>query len=573
MATPPFMAGPSGVGQPAPAVPSGGGQQQQPDQSQVAQLIAKILSSQQGGAKLAQPVPAPVPEAPHGKTLVGKHTGAANLGTAIGTAIQGAVHQQKQAKLAHAESQWNQMTTLMQDQSPEGKQKLNSWMMANQKDLKNMAKALNQDWLNPEKTDVWKQGLGATLKQHQNKQNAMQGIMSTFKTLIGKANAPRPDLSQDQSKQMNQEILSKAPTSTQQDPQALEAQAKAVADLNKSQADLTRAQTEAKDKYQIQPTGTGTVVAIDKSDPTKVIQVTDDKGNAITAAPKGVQQGGKVAMVNGVPIGVSKTVNGKVTTITPGDPNWTGEDAKLYQAATGATAASNATKDHRIQLAGQSRALSYMQSRMYPVLNADGTEGFANAQDIIKNPKQFAPLSPAVKVKSQQAIFQDLHYTAGQLNEAINDLGDQGFDAKSRGQLLIAMRSNDPHAALSEFLSSEGASTLTDKQVNYATAVVAATEGAMMLRNLGGMGAGSDTLREAIAKMIPSAGTPSSKYAKRQMELYQGQIDRLEKAVPRIPGGGAAKSGPPQGAVSIGTGKDGKDYYLDGSGKSLGPAN
>lgn len=543
MATPPFMAGPSGVGQPTPAVPAGNGQQQ-PVQDQVQQLIAKILSSQQNGQHLAQPVPKPVPPAAHPQTLVGKHTGAANLGTAIGSTIQTAIHDQKQAKLAHAESQWNQMTTLMQDQSPEGKQKLNSWMMANQKDLKNMAKALNQDWLNPEKTDVWKQGLGATLKQHQNKQQAMQGIMSTFKTLIGKANAPRPDLSQDQSKQMNQEILSKAPTTTQQDPKALESQASAVANLQRSQADLTRAQTEAKDKYKYVTTSEGKIYAIDNTDPTKKIEVTDKDNKPLVAAPKGVQQGGKVAMVNGIPIGVTKTVNGKVTTITPGDENWTEEDAKLYQSATGATAASNAQKDHRIQLAGQSRALSYMQSRMYPVLNADGTEGFANAQDIIKNPKQFAPLSPAVKVKSQQAIFQDLHYTAQQLNQAIADLGDQGFDAKSRGQLLLAMRSNDPHAALSEFLSSEGASTLTDKQVNYATAVVAATEGAMMLRNLGGMGAGSDTLREAIAKMIPSAGTPSTKYAQRQMELYQGQIDRLEKAVPSIPsnsGSGAAK--------------------------------
>jgi hypothetical protein len=260
LATPPFMAGPSGVDQQTPSVPTGAPQQGQPGQDQVQQLIAKILSSQQSGQHLARPVPAPVPPGGNSQTLVGKHTGFANLGNAIGSTIQTAIHNQKQSKLAHAESQWNQMTTLMQDQSPQGKQKLDAWMMANQKDLKNMAKALNQDWLNPEKTDVWKQGLGSTLKQHQNKQQAMQGIMSTFKTLIGKANAPRPDLSADQSKQMNQEILSKAPTAQGGlSPDAekflmetMKEDAKSKADDKKAAADDKRQQEKEQfEKYKI----------------------------------------------------------------------------------------------------------------------------------------------------------------------------------------------------------------------------------------------------------------------------------------------------------------------------------
>jgi hypothetical protein len=567
MATPPFF--------PNPAVPQSGGQPStpppvgatpgtlagptgQPQEDPVQKILKQLLQGAQQRPQIASGTPAPVPGAPpQHQPLVGPHTGSANLGRAISSLVQGVAHFDKAKKFAAAKSDWTDVLTSTQKyMKPDGTIDPKAFqdpavmqVLGDPKKLKRMAKALNQDWLNP-KPDEYADGLKAALKQHTDKQQAMTGLKGTIQQMIQHIKGGGQQQQQQVSPEGAAKIMQRAPIGQpQQDPQQAARTMQSGAEMVKAQADLTRAQTEAKDKWQIQPTGTGTIVAIDRSDPTKVVQVTDEKGNKITAAPKGAQSGGKVAMVNNVPIGVSKTVNGKTTTITPGDPNWTADDDKLYHAATAATAASNAGKDHRIQLAGQSRALSYMQSRMYPVLNADGTEGFANAQQITKDPGNFAPLTGAVKVKSQQAIFQDLHYTSGQLAEAIDGLGEQGFDAKSRAQLLLALRSNDPRSALSEFLSSEGAASLTDAQMNYATALTAATEGAMMLRNLGGMGAGSDTLREAIAKMIPGAGTPSQKYAKRQLELYNGQVSRLEKAVPNIPGGsggGAAPQGGPK---------------------------
>jgi hypothetical protein len=186
-----------------PTVGEGGG-------DQVLKIIQDILSKGQR-PQLAQPVPAPVPQNEPVARQSGKFSGPANLGAFIQNTIQGAVSAQKQQKLAHAESQWNAMATLMQDQSPEGPQKLQNWFIANQKDLKNMAKALNQDWLNPEKTDVWKQALGTTLQNQQKKQGAAQGMMQLFKHLIGKATQPQPNLTPEQQKQMSGEIQAKAP--------------------------------------------------------------------------------------------------------------------------------------------------------------------------------------------------------------------------------------------------------------------------------------------------------------------------------------------------------------------------
>lgn len=93
------------------------------------------------------------------------------------------------------------------------------------KKLKNMAKALNQDWLNPEKTTVYGEALKKVASQTQQKdgqkQQAKQGIMGMFKKLIGERQQ-KPQLSPDDQKRMEQEIISKAPTQVVNDPKLLQ---------------------------------------------------------------------------------------------------------------------------------------------------------------------------------------------------------------------------------------------------------------------------------------------------------------------------------------------------------------
>jgi hypothetical protein len=83
------------------------------------------------------------------------------------------------------------------------------------KKLKNMAKALNQDWLNPEKTTVYGEALKRVANEEQQtgakKQQAKTGIQNLFKKLIGQGK-PQPQLTPDEQKRMEQEIISKAPT-------------------------------------------------------------------------------------------------------------------------------------------------------------------------------------------------------------------------------------------------------------------------------------------------------------------------------------------------------------------------
>lgn len=182
---------------------------------QLDNLIKVILSSQQQRKTLPQPVPNPVPgqvstEIPD-YMKQGRAWGPERFMSGLGTTIRNSISQYKAGQLAKAESEWNQLSTLMQDSSPEGNQKTQAWLISNQKALKGMSKALNQDWLNPEKTTVYNQALNKMLAQQGKKAEAKQGMMDLFKKLIGRANQPRPQLDQTQQAGMAQEIMGKAP--------------------------------------------------------------------------------------------------------------------------------------------------------------------------------------------------------------------------------------------------------------------------------------------------------------------------------------------------------------------------
>ena len=150
----------------------------------------------------------------------------------IGALISNAVQKQKQDQLLKAEGDWTYLQSAMNElygaqqsgdpQAIKAAQAKVDVMMNDPKKLKNMAKALNQDWLAPEKTTVYGEALknvtAKSKQSEQQKQQAKQGIMSIFKKLIGRQQEPQ--LSPEQRQQMGREIQAKAPT-TATDPTQL----------------------------------------------------------------------------------------------------------------------------------------------------------------------------------------------------------------------------------------------------------------------------------------------------------------------------------------------------------------
>ena len=205
-----------------PASPLGGGPAGAPP-DQMAQLLKMIIAGAQQRPHLQGATsPAPVPPgAPQHETLVGKNTGFANLGNMIGSTIQNAVHYDRAKKLAAATSDWNDLLTSTQKYiKPDGSIDEKAYqdpavmqILGDPKKLKLMAKSLNQDWLNP-KPDLYADARQIALKNHTEKQGALQGLKSLFSDMnqrIRGQGQQQPQMTDQQRQAMARDVMSRAP--------------------------------------------------------------------------------------------------------------------------------------------------------------------------------------------------------------------------------------------------------------------------------------------------------------------------------------------------------------------------
>src|SRR5882724_5510723 len=140
--------------------------------------------------------------------------------------IQNAVAKKKESELLKAEGDWtylqsalNELYAAQASKDPQAIQQAQAKVdvvMSDPKKLKNMAKALNQDWLNPEKTTVYGEALkkvnAKTQQTDAQKQQAATGIKALFQKLI--QGQQKPQLTPEQTQAMGREVQAKAPTTT-----------------------------------------------------------------------------------------------------------------------------------------------------------------------------------------------------------------------------------------------------------------------------------------------------------------------------------------------------------------------
>ena len=183
------------------------------------------------------------------------------------------------------------------------------------------------------------------------------------------------------------------------------------------------------------------------------------------------------------------------------------------------------------------------------------------------------------QLKNREGVFDEIKYTSSQFDDALRGMTDNDFKTLPRAQIAMALQDRDPRSAMSQLVGSEVGATLTPAQMNYVTGLSSLQESAMSLRSIAGMGQGSDTLRNAIIRMLPSGATPSIPYARRQMDLFNGEVNALHTPIPlsiqkSMGGGGQANptaSSKPAGATHTGISSvDGKKYWLDANQKKLG---
>lgn len=217
---------------------------------------------------------------------------------------------------------------------------------------------------------------------------------------------------------------------------------------------------------------------------------------------------------------------------------------KLGQKLTPDEQADKFAYEHQKTLVGNAsstiRVEGMMASREYPVINKQtGQLEMRNAADINRNPGLFAPSGQGSKDQNSLGVFDDIHFNVNQTRQAIDKLNTT-FDAATRAQLALALRTSDPRSALGSFINSSAAKTLTPDQVDYVTALASLMENSMALRSVAGMGQGSNELREAILRALPGPTTPSKEYAQRQLRLFEGTLNRLEAPARKRVGNAAA---------------------------------
>jgi hypothetical protein len=585
VATPPFLPSPGGAPSGGTADPS----------AQVGEMTKRLLATLAQASQRKQfagtPVPAAVPgqQDPNAARNIGMNTANPHAWSkqrfmaGLATSIQNAVSKQKEQKLLKAEADWsylqsglNELYAAQAANDPKAAAAAQSKIdvvMGDPKKMKEMAKALNQDWLNPEKTTVYGEALkkvNANIDQktaeEQKKQQAAQGIKGLFQKLLQRKQEPQ--LTDEQKKEMGKEIQAKAPTSTA--GMSVKEQTEAA----KGILDLEKAVKEARENYATVVSPDGKVWAYNKTNPKDAYQLRDaETGKEITGQTKSTTAPKVVANGN-VPYAVVR--GGK--TVTPDSPEWTKEDQTLFDGALGAARQKQqlrippeigdqigappdprdySKRDSDPQYAADlreygkkamelemkkasasavARAKAQNDYKIVEVTdydeNGDPVTHFTTGKAALEGGLSSA--TQGAKNLSRSKQIEDIKVSSDKLRDAVTNI-DKPFSPKQIALMQEALKAGDESIASAEMqaLANE---QLTDKQFQAALWIKHLNERAMSLRNIAGMGQGAQDTRDAIRSLLPNMGTGSAERMKTMLDAFDNQVRILGSGVPKAGG-------------------------------------
>jgi hypothetical protein len=215
-----------------------------------------------------------------------------------------------------------------------------------------------------------------------------------------------------------------------------------------------------------------------------------------------------------------------------------------------------------------------------PMIVLDTANGNAPAAmtfgEMLKNPTRYMPAVEADKALAKENLMADIAGTSKLTRNSINDMED--FPEEMKAKIVLAMKADDPHAALDQLIASGAVGSLTDKQQNFLIATRQLAENAMAMRTILGAGQGSEDMRNAIRETLPGLLSPDKSYALRQLDAFDNTIQRLHRGVPKVQlrtdlDGGASTNVAPKGAThkTEYPKKSGNWFYVDKDGNNLGP--
>jgi hypothetical protein len=595
-----------------PTLPSFGGSASTPDPSmQVNDMAKKIMDSlaraQTQKTFAGTPVPGAVPgmQDPNAARKIGMDTanphawGFQRFAAGVATSIRNGVAKQKEQKLLKAEADWtylqsglNELYAAQASGDPKAvaaAQRKVDLVTSDPKKLKEMGKALNQDWLDPEKTTVYGEALkkvGAKQKQTDaqdaQKQQAAAGIKGLFQKLMMRGK-PQPELTDEQKKQMSAEIVAKAPTAT------AGASLKDQAEAAKAVLDVEKASKEARETYSVQIGADGTAWAWNKNDPRDAFKLHDYKSGEVLTGQLKQGAAPRVAMNAGVPYALIR--GGKA--LTPASPEWTDADQTLWDSAKDSSRikqnlkipteiadqlppppdpANYPQKDH--DTAYRKDLKEYGERAMDLEMKKSSASAIARAKaqndyklvevtdyDKDGNPythftlgkvalaQDLSSATQGAKNLSRSKQIEDIQASSKNLRDSIQKM-DKAFSPKQIALMQEALKAGDEGVASAEFqaLANE---QLTDEQFQTVLWIKHLNERAMSLRNIAGMGQGAQDTRDAIRSLLPNMGTADPKRMGMMLDAFDNQVNILGSGVPKA--GGQARAEATKAAASMET--------------------
>lgn len=582
------------------------GQAAAPTDDKTKMLLQMIMKAAGQKQFAGQPHPAQVPgqqstEPP--SYMKGHSWGPERFMATLQSSISNAANKRKQDQITRATADYdimgkymNELYSAQQGGDPKAVQAAQAKIDAQfsgpggEKRLKEMAKALNQDWLNPEKTTVFGEAskkytaqLAQETAQKSKAKQGIQGIFNKMKGLIGKqpGTAGNVPLSPDQQKSMMGEIQAKAPVTT---PAMTGSTAKDI-------LEVAQASKAMREQYDHVVGSDGRVWAINKDNPKDSFVIKDSgTGEAITGQTK-ASAAPKVLNIQGVPYGIQR---GK-DIVTPDSENWTKDDQKTFDAALHAAdvkkqlridpiiadqigdapdpknfakgkadpaygkqlrdygVKAEAIKNQMAGAQGAARAAAFNEYRPVQVLDPDtGNVQYVFAKDAIKG--GMAGATEGAKTLSKTKQLEDIEFASKSMRTAINDL-DRPFTADQIAKLKFAMSTDNESVASTE-LATLATQNLTEKQQDFVIWANHMNERAMSLRNIAGMGQGASDTRSAIRALLPGVQSGDKQMALKQLDAFDNQVKILKSGVPGVKSkSGAAQGATPQGRPVMQNGK------------------
>lgn len=188
-------------------------------------------------------------------------------------------------------------------------------------------------------------------------------------------------------------------------------------------------------------------------------------------------------------------------------------------------------KYHQVAAVGPSvaRAVAFSMNKPVQAIDENGVARFTTAGQAEQ--RGLSPAGVGATSMGKQAQFNDIHAGIGMMRSAINGLPSGQVSPGTITALTLATRETDPNVAHQLIDTYLGSNNLSPAEQNFVVATQQLNERALSLRNIAGMGNGSDQVRAAIRAALPSAKSGNTGMMTKQLDAVSNLVDNLQTGI------------------------------------------